>query len=379
MMEKQGYKTVRVVIWGSGSIAERFVKQLDPRLYKIMLFIDNNQDRQGKKLDGWDVVPPDFLKQGNVIYDRLILCVSGWRQVYRQAVETLNVPEYKIENGFLFHKQKLLQYYGQQGHFLDDEAKQIIHYLEKSPMDVFNYEFTNRYREDDIDVMRDQENGLFYIFFQGKKLYMSRKFRQEYQVRMYCNQLFMEQDQESPHCYLGDGYQVERGSVVLDAGAAEGNFALSVIDKVDKIFLVEHDKDWIEALKHTFSPYDDKVVYVNRFLSDRVNEKMITIDELSKINRINFIKMDIEGSEIQALNGASQCLGKQSPCLEICAYHNPEDGDRIVKIIEQHGYHVSFSKGYMINIHGGNMEDFGTRKLVRGIVRGYKQRLGMEV
>jgi len=40
--------------------------------------------------------------------------------------------------------------------------------------------------------------------------------------------------------------------------------------------------------------------------------------------RIDFIKMDIEGAEPNALRGAEETIRRDRPALQICLYHSPE-------------------------------------------------------
>jgi hypothetical protein len=46
---------------------------------------------------------------------------------------------------------------------------------------------------------------------------------------------------------------------------------------------------------------------------------------LSKACAPTFIKMDIEGSEIDALNGAAGIIRRDKPKLAVCVYHKPSD------------------------------------------------------
>ena len=64
------------------------------------------------------------------------------------------------------------------------------------------------------------------------------------------------------------------------------------------------------------------------FVSIRSNTSIapifITIDSLIK-TPVTMIKMDIEGSELKALEGAEKIIKKYSPKLYVCAYHRNED------------------------------------------------------
>lgn len=50
-----------------------------------------------------------------------------------------------------------------------------------------------------------------------------------------------------------------------------------------------------------------------------------TLDELLKDEKVTFIKMDIEGAEKTALEGARTLIAQQKPILAICIYHSPQD------------------------------------------------------
>ncbi len=78
-------------------------------------------------------------------------------------------------------------------------------------------------------------------------------------------------------------------------------------------------------------------------LTSQGNIKIETtsIDELIN-SKIDFIKLDIEGAEYDALIGAKQLICKYKPLLAICVYHNQTDFIRIPKLL------LSYNKNYKI-------------------------------
>ena len=142
------------------------------------------------------------------------------------------------------------------------EIQEIVSYVKTHPLVPFNYSFAEKYNAAETVVNYDEKTGLYYTIYCGKKMYFSRDLNTEKKVKDYYNSILLEQDEESPHLYLTEEFSVPENAVVIDAGVAEGNFTLSIIDKVKKVYLIEPDASWIEALKYTFEPYKEKVIIV---------------------------------------------------------------------------------------------------------------------
>lgn len=201
---------------------------------------------------------------------------------------------------------------------------------------------------------------------------MSPKMNTKEKVLKYYCGICMEQDKQSPHAYMNEQFGVEEGDIVVDVGVAEGNFSLQVIDKVSKIYMIESDKDWIKALEYTFSEYKDKVIIIKKFVSDYTFGSTDTLDNMIN-EKVNFIKIDIEGCECEALLGAKQLI-KNSDKLRcaICAYHRDNDEmyiDEIARMLEMKG---SLVKGYMW-YPVGQKQKYISPILRRGVIR-YEKR-----
>lgn len=231
---------------------------------------------------------------------------------------------------------------------INEEQKQVLYYLKRNLISVFPYNFTKKYKCKRLEILKDKSNNLNYIVENGKRLYFRRDWKKNYIKKCY-PVLQIEQDIESPHRYLTEDYKVNTGDVVLDIGAAEGNFSLSIIEKAAKIYIFEADSMWLEALESTFSPWKSKVEIINKFVSNIDDEKNCTIDNFFKNNKIDFIKMDVEGSELDVLKGSKNLLEKVEKIkLAVCTYHRQNDAKDINALLTQHNFITEFSKGYMI-------------------------------
>ena len=76
---------------------------------------------------------------------------------------------------------------------------------------------------------------------------------------------------------------------------------------------------------------------VNKKNFNSITVPTISIDEFcqkNNISKVNFIKLDIEGSERFALKGATETLKKFRPLLTISGYHLIDDVPVLVNILK---------------------------------------------
>ncbi len=361
----------RTYIWGTGKIAQYVYHFYHDELkaYNIVGCIDNDKRKEGQIFaeGGLHIFAPDILLKDQNCH--IIILAEAYSEIEQQIAGKYPWIVGRIENYKLVTKQRLLARYR---NTKDEEIKEILSYLNDQPIQVFNYNFAAKYSGMDIDILYDEQAGLFYVLFEHKRMYFARHFDSKEKVGDYYRQIAMEQDLESPHRYLYGEFQVEDNSVVVDAGVAEGNFALSVIDRVKKIYLFEADSEWVEALKYTFAPYRDKVVIVNKYLSNYTDASTVSVDEFIPEEQIDFMKLDIEGEEYYALDGAKNVISssRNMKCA-VCTYHNEFDYYAVANLLDRLGFVVTHSKGYMWFPYDRN-SIFDLPTLRRGLIRAGK-------
>lgn len=250
---------------------------------------------------------------------------------------------------------------------VNEEQEEVLRYLENFPLSIFPYPFSSDYSPKLFEVHTDTSRGLHYVIQNGKRLYFIKRWTKK-RIRRAFAELSREQDDRSPHRYLSEDFRIDPDDVIADIGAAEGNFSLSVIEKVKKIYLIEYDKDWIKALNATFEPWKDKVQIIGKHVSDTENETNITLDNLIRNhNDITMLKIDVDGNEQKVLDGASDLLtGKKKLKIALCTYHKANDEKDFTRLLENSGFRVNPSRGYMIFYYDKKLDAPWLR---RGLIR----------
>jgi len=215
----------------------------------------------------------------------------------------------------------------------DQEKQEVLNFLKYNIAWALPYNYIRKYWFVRINVYEDAGCRMSYVLHEGKRIYFPRGWNAR-RVRKYYRGILTEQDPTSPHCYENGDFCVHDGDIVADAGAAEGIFALSVIEKALVVYLFECEEEWIEPLEKTFEPWKEKVQIVKKYISDVDNSDCTSLDTFLAGRPINFIKADIEGAEIALLRGAKELLsangGGGKPTVS--ALHiSPAEGRRSLK------------------------------------------------
>jgi FkbM family methyltransferase len=174
--------------------------------------------------------------------------------------------------------------------------------------------------------------------------------------------------------------EAKKGDYVLDLGACWGDTALYFASKVGeqgKVFSFEfipnnisifnlnvknnpHLSDRIILIQSPVSDISDVSVYyqdngpgstvnMQPFKEQTGETKTLTIDDFVEKNgleKLDFIKMDIEGAEQGALRGAEKTIRKFKPTLAIAIYHSMDDIVNIPKWISNLDLGYKFYLGH---------------------------------
>jgi FkbM family methyltransferase len=175
----------------------------------------------------------------------------------------------------------------------------------------------------------------------------------------------------------GNNFMPRNGDVVFDCGACVGEISTlfagfvgetGEVHTFDPIPLhskfIRYHAEINPRLKHIFKVNefavdsktranntegisDINIVSAGGLVIDIFNS--ITLDDYSvekQIKKIDYIKMDIEGYELNALIGARQIISNFKPRLAICVYHKPEDLWEIMRLIRSYNSSYFFYFGH---------------------------------
>lgn len=178
--------------------------------------------------------------------------------------------------------------------------------------------------------------------------------------------------QESPYGYDFDLMHLGENEIFVDCGAFDGDtieeFVQYTKNRFDRIYAFEPDRNNADRLRNKidvknvfviekgtgkekgmarfyadaslFSNFVDSAIWGDETRRDLYGDSeeyievpITTLDDELMDVPVSVIKMDIEGSELEALMGAEKIIRRYHPKLAVCVYHKQEDLFAIIHYI----------------------------------------------
>jgi FkbM family methyltransferase len=171
------------------------------------------------------------------------------------------------------------------------------------------------------------------------------------------------------HIYGSGEHFIHEGDIVLDCGASDGDFTRQAVHAGAKLVIsVEISPSSAECIRRNLASEiaANRVIVYPKGVWDKDDSLMLTVDDTNfaantvvmhpeaghpsvqvplttidkivaelKLPRVDFIKMDVEGAEVNALHGAADTLKRFKPRLAIATEHRPDDEVAIPAAVRQ--------------------------------------------
>lgn len=310
----------RVAIFGSGSFGQDMAQNLLKANKKIEFFIDNDEKKHRKCIFGIEVVSLDHVLKMKKA-DLLIIICSTWHNEIRQQLLHAN----------------------------------ISNFIEADPIGIskYCYKYSAARKQFDEFFTREQEkfNEVFHLLEDdsSKDLFLHLI---AYRVSGNTHCLKISDFKQYEHSIV----RPEKGDVIIDGGGYVGDTAQqfnNLLDAECHIHSFEPSKDNFMKLKEWI---DNKVIqnvtavqsglgientdlYMNT-IEGEINPSNTIVEQGNEMVRItaidryveeyalqvvNLIKLDVEGFELAALQGADTTIQHFAPKIQVCLYHKKED------------------------------------------------------
>jgi FkbM family methyltransferase len=318
---KRGIKSSKCVcVFGIGAISFPIISSIKNFTdIKIDFLSDNDQAKWGKTYhNDLKCISPDELEKYKDDI-AILITTQHYKKIYQQLLKKgfkkiFAVTEYRLLNDVYFKNKQNLQKIKKNAlkvmDILEDErSKDIMLTLIKSwfdfDVDEIGYEeiFTNdQYYPAGIIKLSDNESFVDVGAYNGDTVFDFLK---------RTNNNF-----DSIFAFELDNKNFKEMELSVDK--LEPNLKRKI--KLYNLGLLDEEKN----VYYETGGSGMQSTFINVINTANDCGKTIRLSDVLKNEKVTFIKMDIEGSEPQALSGAEEIIKKQKPRLAICVYHKPE-------------------------------------------------------
>ncbi|BDH60818.1 hypothetical protein MTP04_09480 [Lysinibacillus sp. PLM2] len=340
-------KFKKIFIFGAGGRGQNVLQELKSRNIPVAGFIDSDATKKGTLIDGIEVFSMPDVKNINEPY--FILIASQWGREISIQLELAGIHNYRK---YEYFESIIIRTWAERHDFM-----KFLKDNEEKFQAVYN-------------LLEDEDSKESWIKYLAYRITGN--------LNILGNVSFPQ--------YLHPEVKPKSGDIIIDGGAFDGDTV--------KLFY-KHISDELQI--HSFEPANSNYklleqyvqqnklenVFVNKYglgnseavlymetdeearegyeIKAEGNEivKIISIDEYKKrvgLEKVDVIKMDIEGFELKALQGALNTIKAYKPKLQICLYHNFSDLIEIPLFI--HNQFKQLNYKYYVGIHWNIANDW---------------------
>lgn len=301
------YQKKKIILFGGGLYAKYVIRFLRKEEVSVEFIMDNDENKEGKLLEGIKIYHPDRLP----VLDAEYLVI----------ISTIYFEEDRDKFLFALFKNNLMDY---------------LYFFEKR-QDIPNmwiWEWTDYYLENREKLIRIYDN---LADEESKDTF------EKYLSCIICSSTYKGIVHPTKFKYF-ECFEKKDDEVFLNLGSWIGDTIFNFLEnyeKFEKIFAVEGDSQRFKLLQKNIDmlpmSLKSKIELVNQYLNE---ENSGIYKEATLIN------MDIEGFEKNVIEGLSNIIRNNRPVLSVCVYHLKTDLVEIPELIRSiaDGYKIYFRK-----------------------------------
>jgi FkbM family methyltransferase len=319
-----------VIIWGASDKGDLIYKlfQEYSNEHRILYYADNNQARLGEVKNGRKIISPNNVKEMALENESLLIIIGTENLTIKKQLLSYGIKEQNIDVKVL------------------GIAKDYFNFSENTPFNIIKDNY-NAY-ENVYNNLEDSLSKQIYLGILNMKISLDNK---------YIEGLASPEDEQY---FAKDLIRIIENEVFVDCGSFNGdtlnsflenayeNYSEYIAFEADKSIFNELNKKIVEEDLKNITTYNlacwDKEEILKfqsggtsgsvSFNGD-IEVQANSLDNILKDSQVTFIKMDIEGAEVNALLGAEKLIKNNQSILAICLYHDLEDYHKIPNLIKK--------------------------------------------
>lgn len=356
----------KIVLYGAGSAGIAFLYYLRDVGVEPVCFADGNSAKWGKICEGLEII--DYKEIVNRVgYDALVIVtINTDGKNYCKSFEEA------LRSGGHQKVHKNLREAG---------CRNVIDYTYfRKCRKLFHGDKYNLPSCSDVYLMEQHEEDLYNVYSMLADDKSKEVFQKLVRFRMIDDSIQIPTESQEKQYFEYNLFPQRDDEIFVDCGAYNGislgTFLKENKNHFRKYYGIEPDTDNFVKLKKYISSLSDqvkaKIVITDKavyneektlmlynlsgpgsFVSDIGKQEVNTdkIDNLLNEDGATYIKMNIEGCELEALSGAEQTIKRYKPRLAIAGYHKTRDLWEVPKmIISNEPSYKLYLRSYMNNI-----------------------------